>query len=71
MPKIELIEKVQKENTEKLITALILTIHIQLNSSCSLRDLDNALYTCLLLLCKLNFLLKSLKELQILSVEKL
>lgn len=47
MPKIELIQKVQKENNEKLITALILTIHIQLNSSYSLRDLVNALHTCL------------------------
>ena len=47
MPEIELIQKVQKENNEKFITALILTIHIQWNSSYSLPDLDNVLHTCL------------------------
>jgi hypothetical protein len=36
---IELIPKVQKEDKEKLMTALILTIHIQLDSSDSLPDL--------------------------------
>lgn len=38
-PETELIRKVQKGNNEKLITVLILTVHIQLDSSFSLPDL--------------------------------